>query len=39
MAGPGIMYYPNGDKYVGNFENDKLHGTGVIYVKKTQTKR
>ena len=27
--GKGIIYYPNGDKYFGDWQNDKFHGEGV----------
>jgi hypothetical protein len=31
MNGNGICYYYNGDKYIGQFANDKLQGKGVYY--------
>ena len=30
----GVIYYPNGDRYEGNFLNDQLNGFGTYYFKK-----
>ena len=27
--GKGIYHYPNGDKYVGEWKDDKFHGVGM----------
>lgn len=29
--GHGVFYYKNGDKYVGRWEKDNIHGQGVMY--------
>ena len=31
--GIGILYYNNGDKYYGEFENDDLNGFGIKIAK------
>lgn len=31
MHGKGRYYYANGDKYVGEFENGKKNGKGIMY--------
>ncbi len=31
MEGKGIYYYHNGDRYEGDFKNDKREGKGIIY--------
>ena len=30
----GKIYFPNGDKYIGSFQNDQLHGWGTYYFSK-----
>ena len=29
--GKGIFYYAEGDKYDGEWKDDKLHGKGIFY--------
>ncbi len=29
--GKGVMRYNNGDKYIGDWKNDKRHGRGTLY--------
>ena len=29
--GKGIEYYPNGERYEGDFRNDKKEGKGIYY--------
>lgn len=29
FSGAGVLYYPNGDIYVGDFANDKRQGVGA----------
>lgn len=29
--GFGKLSYPEGPYYLGNFQNDKMHGMGVLY--------
>ena len=31
MSGKGTFYYPNGEKYVGKWENGFINGEGVLY--------
>ena len=31
--GKGIMFYINGDRYEGDFKNDKPDGKGIYYFK------
>ena len=31
MNGKGICYSPNGNKYEGNWKNNKTNGQGIIY--------
>jgi hypothetical protein len=31
MQGQGIFYFVNGDQYVGDFKQDKMHGQGTFY--------
>ena len=37
MEGHGSITYPKGDKYEGNFKNEKRHGYG-IYIYKDGSK-
>jgi hypothetical protein len=30
MSGKGVMIWPNGISYDGNFLNDKMHGHGTL---------
>ena len=30
MYGRGIKYWPNGDKFLGEFKNNKEHGEGTF---------
>ena len=34
-----VMKFEKGDKYIGQFDNDLYHGTGVWHSFETQTKR
>ncbi len=34
--GFGALLFSNGEKFVGNFENDKIHGNGTFYSKNQQ---
>lgn len=31
LSGEGEIFYPNGDKYIGHFENGNVNGTGKYY--------
>ena len=33
--GLGTLYLSNGDKFFGNFVNDKVHGMGTYYCRET----
>jgi hypothetical protein len=33
MQTKGTLYYPNGDKYVGDFVDGKFHGKGTVTLK------
>lgn len=37
MSGYGEQVFSNGDKYTGNYENNKCHGQGKIYVNASKT--
>ena len=39
INGKGETIDKKGNRYVGNFQNDQMHGKGVWYDQKTQTKR
>ena len=36
MDGKGILYYPSGDYYVGDFKEDKKEGFGMFYTEETK---
>lgn len=38
-AGQGSRFFPSGDRYVGSFENNVMHGTGIYFSMSAQTKR
>ena len=31
MEGKGIFYYNSGDRYEGDWKNDKIEGKGIYY--------
>ena len=31
LNGKGTMKFPNGEKYVGEFKDDKYHGVGTLF--------
>ena len=33
FSGKGTFYFANGDKYVGQLEDDKFNGKGIYYFK------
>ena len=37
--GQGTMVLPNGNKYIGQWENDTKHGIGIWYTAKDGTKK
>lgn len=37
MSGYGEQVFSNGDMYTGNYENNKCHGQGKIYVNASKT--
>lgn len=39
MHGHGSKFEVNGDRYVGGFKDDLMHGSGVQYRMEKQTKR
>jgi hypothetical protein len=39
MHGRGTRYYANGNKYTGDWVEDKPHGTGVLFNAAEGTKR
>ena len=38
MEGKGILYYNDGERYEGEFLNDKKDGKGILYYKDGRTK-
>ena len=36
MDGKGILYYPDGDYYLGDFKKDKKEGFGMYYQNETK---
>ena len=39
IEGKGTKQFANGNRYVGEWKNDNMHGSGVFYSMKDQTKR
>lgn len=38
MNGKGAIQFSNGDKYTGNFLNNKFHGQGILFLESKQSK-
>ena len=36
MDDKGILYYPDGDYYIGDFKKDKKEGFGMYYQNETK---
>ena len=39
IEGRGTKYFSNGNKYIGQWKDDAMHGSGVWFSLKDQTKR